>query len=498
MGSSTSTSELTEVMEMCKAGHGSSNEPFVRLVQAAPEPMCILATDRQLDEMVCNCTDTQFTCLGVDPTFKLGAFYATPIVFPLRMLVTKLNGKSPVYLGPMLVHQTQKFSAYRFFASQIVSLRPELTSIKAVGTDGEAALFDAFVNVFPKDIHLRCFSHFKRNIQEKLRTLHFPDKTSKEIIKDTFGTRTEKEWHMGLVDCCDEDTFRTKLENLKHRWDEMEKQYCLSQKGIEIEPAFHKWFTDEKSHDVARCMLKNVRIKAGMGQEPDHFYTNMSESMNKTLKERTDYKAQSLRQFIDKMFTFHKAQENLLRKAVLRNDRWRFREEYEHLEIDSDKWFTMSAKMQKAHMKKILSEPLLPVIIPTQSSASTSEEPCTEMEVSYKSILNSYRISNETLKEILEKAYQLVHNSDLISKVPGQINSNNRMVASLSENPPHYIQEKSKGQFVCSGVCHRFITYKICEHIVASCQDSGNLSKFCNWWKCQKSGPNLDALALSG
>ena len=154
--------------------------------------------------------------------------------------------------------------------------------------------------------------------------------------------------------------------------------------------------------------------------------------------------------------------------------------------------------MQKAHMKKILSEPLLPVIIPTQSSASTSEEPCTEMEVSYKSILNSYRISNETLKEIWEKAYQLVHNSDLISKVPGQINSNNRMVASLSGNPPHYIQEKSKGQFVCSGACHRFITYKICEHIVASCQDSGNLSKFCNWWKCQKSGPNLDALALSG
>ncbi len=113
-------------------------------------------------------------------------------------------------------------------------------------------------------------------------------------------------------------------------------------------------------------------------------------------------------------------------------------------------------------------------------------------------LLNSYRISNETLQDIWEKACQLVHKSDLISTVPGQVNSDNRMVASLSGNPPHFIEKKSKGQFVCSGVCHRFIAYKICEHIVAACQDSGNLSVFCNWWKCQKSGPNLDALALSG
>lgn len=33
---------------------------------------------------------------------------------------------------------------------------------------------------------------------------------------------------------------------------------------------------------------------------------------------------------------------------------------------------------------------------------------------------------------------------------------------------------------------------------MAASQDSGNLGVFCNWWKSQKSGPNLDALALSG
>ena len=58
---------LAETMEMCKAGIGDGT-PFVRCVQAAPEPLCILSTDRQLDEMVRNCTHS--TNFGVDPTFK--------------------------------------------------------------------------------------------------------------------------------------------------------------------------------------------------------------------------------------------------------------------------------------------------------------------------------------------------------------------------------------------------------------------------------------------
>lgn len=70
-GNSTSNAQLAEIMEMCKKGHCSSNEP------SAPEPMCILASNRQLDEMVRNCTDEQFVSLGIDPTFKLGEFCDT-------------------------------------------------------------------------------------------------------------------------------------------------------------------------------------------------------------------------------------------------------------------------------------------------------------------------------------------------------------------------------------------------------------------------------------
>ena len=74
-----SKGQLAETTEMCKVGISLNEKGFVRCVQAAPEPMCVLATDRQLDEMVRNCTDsTNFVPIGVDPTFKLGHFFCYP------------------------------------------------------------------------------------------------------------------------------------------------------------------------------------------------------------------------------------------------------------------------------------------------------------------------------------------------------------------------------------------------------------------------------------
>ena len=52
---------------MCKSGENKSNL-FMQCVQAASEPMCILATNCQLDEMVRNCTDnSNYVPIGVDP-----------------------------------------------------------------------------------------------------------------------------------------------------------------------------------------------------------------------------------------------------------------------------------------------------------------------------------------------------------------------------------------------------------------------------------------------
>ena len=313
-------SQLAEAMEMCKTGIGSKGIAFVRSVIAAPEPMCILTTDRQLDEMVRNCTDpSHFVTLGVDPTFKLGPFYATPTVFPLRMLVSKQTGKSPAFLGPVLIHQSQKFSSYYYFASQIIGLKRQLKDVRAIGTDGESALYDAFKSAFPSAVHLRCFNHVKQNIENKLRSLNLPLHVMKEITRDIFGLSLPTERQLCLVDSQNEIDFKEKLAALKPIWDQLEIQNRLCQKHKTVTPEFHRWFVQEKSQMMTKCM-----IREGMG--------------------RTDFKPHDIRPFVDKVFELVQAQESLLRKAVIRCDRWRFREEYRHLEVDQDKWFTMGEK----------------------------------------------------------------------------------------------------------------------------------------------------------
>ena len=98
-------------------GHYFKAEPTV--IQSSPlliyikqsvitssAPACVLATDEQLRQLVLNCTrQDNFGVMHIDPTFNLGEFFVTPIVFPL---VNYMHGKSkggcPTFIGPVLLH----------------------------------------------------------------------------------------------------------------------------------------------------------------------------------------------------------------------------------------------------------------------------------------------------------------------------------------------------------------------------------------------------------
>ena len=133
--------------------------------------------------------------------------------------------------------------------------------------------------------------------------------------RDIFGLFLDTEIQHGLVDSENEADFREKLEVLKSRWDALERQHRFTQKSEVVNPEFHRWFVEQKADIMARCMLRVVREKAGMGHPPDHFYTNLSESINSTLKNRMDFKPHDVRPFIDKVYGLVEAQENHLRKS---------------------------------------------------------------------------------------------------------------------------------------------------------------------------------------
>ena len=188
-----------------------------------------------------------------------------------------------------------------------------------------------------------------------LHSLNLPFDVIKEIVRDIFGVSSVEEQEIGPVDSPNESAFRKKLDEVKSRWDHLEMNNRLVKKDEVLNPEFHHWFVSEKADTMINCMIADVRQKAGMGHDPDHFYTNTCESMNSTIKNRTDFKPHDFRPFVKKMFQLAEAQESLLRKAVIHSDRWK---EYEHLEVDQDKWFSMSIKTQKIHLSRVYSEQL--------------------------------------------------------------------------------------------------------------------------------------------
>ena len=53
---------------------------------------------------------------------------------------------------------------------------------------------------------------------------------------------------------------------------------------------FLQWFNDNKVDVIRDTMLRSVRQECGLGNPPDIFTTNQSESINAVLKHKMDYK----------------------------------------------------------------------------------------------------------------------------------------------------------------------------------------------------------------
>ena len=95
-------------MEKCKSKDG-----FVREVVCAPEPMAFLATDRQLKDIELYCAQLgSFSILGVDATINLGDFSVTPMTYRPLKIYNVRTGKHPVFLGPLLVHESKTEQTY--------------------------------------------------------------------------------------------------------------------------------------------------------------------------------------------------------------------------------------------------------------------------------------------------------------------------------------------------------------------------------------------------
>ena len=83
-----------------------------------------------------------------------------------------------------------------------LSLNKNVRGIMAFGTDGEEELYKAMKFSFPCALHLRCFTHFRDNCKDKLRSSNVPEMAQKEFLSDIFGRRVGETWEKGQLVCC--------------------------------------------------------------------------------------------------------------------------------------------------------------------------------------------------------------------------------------------------------------------------------------------------------
>ena len=157
-----------------------------------------------------------FQCLPLTQPSILVIFLLHPwlnIISFLKISTLESPYYDRPYVGPPAhaICNIQLFCQYLNRKQQAKLIRNAL----AFGTDGDKNLTVALGHNFPFALQLRCFIHFKKNVQEKLRDLSLPSHISQQFLDDIFWKCDRNLKIEGLVDSTGVEDFQQKLEALE-------------------------------------------------------------------------------------------------------------------------------------------------------------------------------------------------------------------------------------------------------------------------------------------
>ena len=260
----------------------NDSAPFIRRVQVGPEPACLLASNRQLNDVGWFCTahflPPQILCINT--TFNIGNFYVTPTTYSL--LVDRKYGKPPTLLGPTMVHMQKKAETYQYFLSLLVSLNTDLSNVLAIGSDRDVALRKGFSSSFPIATMVYCKGHVEQDIQRKWGDLGVDQACEWIFIDDIFGSKATKE--LGLIDPSCATDFDALSESFYPVWTKREMD--VRQLPSVDHAQFYWHFLNYVAQDMKDGMISSVREKVGL--DDSFFFNNDPESMNNRIKMRME------------------------------------------------------------------------------------------------------------------------------------------------------------------------------------------------------------------
>ena len=133
---------IWQLLEKAKREEEEGNDATIRECRIHQDFLAVLASNRQLQELKHFCTNAgEFCVRGVDPTFNIFEENIRLTVMIYRNLKLHHNAtkQSPLFIGPLLMHQRKDWKTYSRFANSLIAECPDLEGVLACGTDGEKA-----------------------------------------------------------------------------------------------------------------------------------------------------------------------------------------------------------------------------------------------------------------------------------------------------------------------------------------------------------------------
>lgn len=299
----------------------------------------------------------------VDPTFNMGRYEVTPVVYKNLLLKSTRTGEHPIFLGPTMIHHRKDFQTFKVLSSTCSTNCKGLEKAKGFITDGEEELVKAWKSEIPKAKHLRCVKHFENNCKDKLREIGIREtKLQKMFLNPVFGVTGKVE---GVIDGYDKKDVKNRIRECKESLDKKEAE--VLQKNADYQTQFSTYLWNRRDV-MGKTMSLKAREKAGMPKDPSgkplRPYTNTSESMNNVM---TRAKEAFLRQCgrssgepLSKVeFTKHifedihaKEQHELTLALIGQSEEYEMSDVATHLSVPVDDWFDWSKEQRSEYVAK--------------------------------------------------------------------------------------------------------------------------------------------------
>ena len=230
-------------------------------------------TEKQVSdiEKFC-CKLTEPWVFGVETKFNLCDLWITKTSYRNKRLVNTIDRRTPVYLGPIMLHFTKDEKTFGRFGLETLSPNLNLKNISFIRVDSESAIFNDLKTMIPGLRRLICVRHLMKQGESKLADLlpktgrNIADRklSSSEIIKDIYGSRVANFYEYGIAEAIGPDDFNAKLDSLEDRWETL----CSG---------FHQWFVRNRRLLFLESVIQSARLNS---DSTGLYYQNDIESIH--------------------------------------------------------------------------------------------------------------------------------------------------------------------------------------------------------------------------